>query len=166
MTVLPTFHSLASLSLLFQKSLSPENSRDGGSFWEVLLHADLCRHLPARRRCLLSGLPLSLHLQCPHGKFLRQPYRVGLRGSLRLSWKPSGNPDILLGNFRHPRKPGLVVSDLGAFSLSRFLPWTEHRAEVMTSGILTTPVVYCALHLQGECGCEGQGTLFRGFIFK
>lgn len=94
------------------------------------------------------------------------PTALDWRGSLRLSWKPSGNPDILLGSFRRPRKPGLVVSDLGAFSLSRFLPWTEHRAEVMTSGILMTPVVYCALHLQGECGCEGQGTLFRGCIFK
>ena len=94
------------------------------------------------------------------------PTWVGLQGLSEAFWKSSGNPDILLGSFRRPREPGFVVSDSGAFCLSRFLPWTERRADVMASGILMAPVAYCAPHLQGECGCEGQGALFRSFIFK
>ena len=71
-----------------------------------------------------------------------------------------------MGNFRHPREPGFSVSDSGAFYLSRFLPWTELRAEVMTSDIEWPQwhIVFFICRL--SVGCEGQGALFRGFICK
>lgn len=45
---------------LFQKPLSPE-------LQSGLLHAHFLNHLPACRRHLLPGLPLSLHLLSPYG---------------------------------------------------------------------------------------------------
>lgn len=94
------------------------------------------------------------------------PTRVGLKGLF----------EAFLEIFRKPWHPaGELQASEGArvccFWLRGFLsvpfPSLDRaRAEVMASDILTAPVVHCALHIQGECGCEGQGALFRGFIFK
>lgn len=155
MTVLPTFHSLASLPSLPEIIIAREQPGRGsfGKCYYTLTFAVTFPHAEDAWSIWFTTIPTPT---VPHGKFLRQPYRWdwwalwgrNLQETLTSCW----------GNFSGIRgSQGWLFLTWGFFSVP-FPSLTEHRAEVMTSWHSNDSQWYTVLFIcRGECGCEGQG---------